>query len=29
MTDLIERLRAICGQPHVLTHEDPASDLSA
>ncbi len=29
MTDLIERLRAICGQPHVLTHDDPASDLSA
>ena len=29
MTDLVERLRAICGQPHVLTHQDPASDLSA
>jgi len=29
MTGLIERLRALCGQPHVLTHDDPASDLSA
>ena len=25
---LIEQLRQICGQAHVLTHEDPATDLS-
>ncbi len=29
MTGLIERLRALCGQPHVLTRDDPATDLSA
>ncbi len=29
MSALIERLRAICGPAHVLTHEDPATDLSA
>ncbi len=26
---LLGQLRQICGQAHVLTHEDPASDLSA
>ncbi len=29
MSALIERLRAICGPAHVLTHDDPATDLSA
>ena len=29
MTALITELRQICGVPHVLTHEDPATDLSA
>ena len=29
MTALMARLRAICGPTHVLTHEDPATDLSA
>jgi len=26
---LIDQLRSICGPTHVLTHEDPAADLSA
>jgi FAD/FMN-containing dehydrogenase len=29
MSALLERLRAICGPAHVLTHDDPATDLSA
>jgi len=29
MSDLIEVLRGICGAAHVLTHEDPQTDLSA
>jgi len=29
MTPLIAQLQAICGTAHVLTHEDPATDLSA
>ena len=29
MIPLLESLRAICGPAHVLTHEDPATDLSA
>ena len=29
MNTLITRLREICGAAHVLTHEDPATDLSA
>ncbi len=28
-TDLIDELRAIIGASHVLTHDDPAADLSA
>jgi len=26
---LLSTLRMICGEPHVLTHDDPATDLSA
>ena len=29
MNTLISTLRGICGQAHVLTHDDPATDLSA
>ena len=29
MTKLLSALRLICGEPHVLTHDDPATDLSA
>ncbi len=29
MNALLNRLRALVGQAHVLTHEDPATDLSA
>ena len=29
MSPLIDQLRGICGPAHVLTHEDPATDLSA
>ena len=29
MTPLLNTLRLICGEPHVLTHDDPATDLSA
>jgi FAD/FMN-containing dehydrogenase len=29
MSDLLESLRHICGAAHVLTHEDPQTDLSA
>ena len=29
MNALIEQLRAVCGAPHVLTHDDPGADLSA
>ena len=29
MSTLLENLRRICGRPHVLTHEDPQTDLSA
>ena len=29
MSPLVERLRAICGGANVLTHDDPAADLSA
>ena len=29
MTPLLTTLRLICGEPHVLTHDDPATDLSA
>ena len=29
MTKLLSTLRLICGEPHVLTHDDPATDLSA
>jgi FAD/FMN-containing dehydrogenase len=29
MNALLDHLRAIVGAPHVLTHDDPASDLSA
>ena len=28
-TLLLDQLRQICGPAHVLTHEDPATDLSA
>jgi len=29
MNALLDKLRAIVGAPHVLTHDDPARDLSA
>ena len=29
MNELIARLQGICGSAHVLTHDDPATDLSA
>jgi FAD/FMN-containing dehydrogenase len=29
MNLLIDHLRQICGEPHVLTHDNPATDLSA
>jgi FAD/FMN-containing dehydrogenase len=29
MTNLIDQLRGLLGTPHVLTHDDPATDLSA
>ena len=29
MTTLLDQLRGVVGAPHVLTHEDPATDLSA
>ena len=29
MSELISQLRGICGAAHVLTHDDPATDLSA
>jgi FAD/FMN-containing dehydrogenase len=29
MTKLLSALRLICGESHVLTHDDPATDLSA
>ena len=29
MSDLLDHFRQICGTAHVLTHEDPSTDLSA
>ena len=29
MSDLLDQFRQICGAAHVLTHEDPTTDLSA
>ncbi len=29
MSDLLDQFRQICGAAHVLTHEDPSTDLSA
>ncbi len=29
MSDLLDHFRQICGAAHVLTHEDPSTDLSA
>ena len=29
MSDLLDSLRQICGAEHVLTHDDPSTDLSA
>ena len=29
MSALLSRLRAICGEPHVLSHQDPGADLTA
>jgi FAD/FMN-containing dehydrogenase len=29
MNPLVQALRALCGAPHVLTHDDPGADLAA